>query len=366
MKKVKMKKELLKYVICPDCRNKLELIEYDDDASQGLLSCAGGHYYPIFNGVPVIIRNEMLLEFLGADEVSKFLNLCRSLKIKFIEARPLSQEIMLLRKASINWSTEWDTYKMDGTIWELKKTFLGHIPVNMKDLNNYKTVLEIGCGNGRDIQHVSGDSRLIFGIDISKSVYYAHKRFEKQGSIFTIRCDVNNLPFSDSFFDFIYSDHVLHHIYNLKSCFNEIKRVARNDNAFICNFYSKEDNIIMTKVIEPFKEHVLKKIPNWMIHIISVLPALSLWLTIKLIYLPCHKYLKDFYKLLPLSEHMAFWFEFNYKYLKLVCFDLLHAPIAYYFSSYDIDQLCLDTSLDLEEKYRLRQTLWICKGKFRK
>lgn len=366
LRNLQMKKELLKYIICPECNEKLKLIEYNNDTLQGLLSCLSGHYYPIFNGVPVLIKNEILLDLLDVNEAKKFINTCRDLGVRFNNGSLLYKEAIFLKKSYINWSIQWNTYKMEGTVWELKKTFLEHIPLDMTEIDRFKTILEIGCGNGRDIQHLIGDNKLIFGIDISNSVYYAHKRYEKQNNVFFLRSDVNCLPFNEDFFDFIYSDHCLHHIHNLEGCFNEIKRVLQSDNVFIFNLYGKEDNIIMVKFIEPLKNLILKRLPISLVHIISSIPAITLWLTLRLIYAPMHKYLNSLYRMLPLSEHMTFWFGFNYNTLKLTSFDILHAPIAHYFSSKDIDQLCSKTILNLEKKYRLRQTLWICKGKFRK
>lgn len=363
---VQIKKELLKYIVCPDCKEKLRLIEYNDDILQGLLVCPGEHYYPIFNGVPVLIKNDILMKFLDINEEKKFRTACHDLKIKFIERGLSEQKELLLKKSYINWSMQWDIYKMKDTIWDDRKTFLEHIPLDTDEFGRYKTILEIGCGTGRDIQHLAVDNKLIFGIDISNSVYYAHKRYKMDDNIFLLRCDVNYLPFNDDFFDFIYADHVIHHIHNLEVCFKEIERVSKKDNTFIFNLYSKENNLVMGKIIEPFKNVIIKRLPTSLIHIISNLPAIALWFTIKLVYSPIHKYLRNLYKLLPLSQHMVFWFAFNYKCLRLTCFDLLHAPIVGYFSSEDIDQLCKNTLLDLEKKYLLRQTLWICKGKFRK
>jgi hypothetical protein len=120
----------------------------------------------------------------------------------------------------------------------------------------------------------------------------------------------------------------------------------------------------MTGIFEPLKESILKRLNVRFLHLLSNIPALALWLGINVIYKPIHKYAKGLYPSLPLSEHMVFWLPFDYRMVLATCFDLLHAPVAYYFSSEDIDDLSRKTLLSLDAKYLLRQTLWICRGRF--
>ena len=362
-----MNSNLWKYLVCPQCKKKLTFLEWKDDVLNGFLYCEDEHYYPIFHQVPVLMDENLLFRLIGTDEIRRIRQAWEVLKINYSKINFAMDDACVLSDISDNWSFQWQNFKTENTVFEDEATFREHIPYDSSDLGrDLNIILEIGCGNGRDIKHVIEDRNMIFGIDISESAYYAQRRYENAGNVCIIRCDVNKLPFASDTFDLIYSDHVLQHIDNLENCFNEVKRVINGRGKFVFNLYSQENNFVMTKIIEPLKKIILSKLPVKTVLYISNVPAVLLYASIKTIYLPLYKYFKALYKKLPLSSHMIFWLPMSYNTLKMNCFDLLHAPIANYFSGHAIDQLCRKTNLRLGEKYILRQTLWVCKGKFDK
>lgn len=361
-----MRKELIQYIVCPECKKELTFEGLNYDIVNGLLYCSELHYYPVIRNVPVLIKNVFLEKFLNQYERKEFYRVCDNIRINLKSSNEKNPEIELMRKNYLNWSLEWNTYNFEETIWGDERTFLGHIPLDTNKLNEYKRVLEIGCGRGRNIKHTRTKDNLVFAIDISESAYIANKKYEKDKNVFVVRADAMCLPFKDDFFDFVFSDHVLQHINDLNLCFKEVRRVSMPQNRFIFNLYSKENNGILTKYIEPFKKNVLNKLSINSVHFLSNIPALILWVIIKGIYSPLDRHCKNLYKILPLSQHMTLWFSFEYKILRQTCFDLLHAPVVYYFSANDIEKLSRYTALVLDKKYLLRQTLWICSGRFRK
>ncbi len=362
-----MNSYLWKYLVCPQCKKKLTFLDWKDDVLNGFLFCKEKHYYPIFHQVPVLLDENLLFRLMNTDEIRRIRQAWEILKNNFSKANFLVDDECVLSDISDNWSFQWQNFKTENTVFEDEETFREHIPYDKSDLDSEENrILEIGCGNGRDIKHIIGDRNIIFGIDISESAYYAQRRYEQAGNVCIIRCDVNNLPFASDTFDLIYSDHVLQHIDNLENCFNEVKRVIRKSGKFIFNLYSRENNFVMTKIIEPLKKSILSKLPFKAVFYISNAPAVLLYISIKAIYMPLNKYFSFIYRKLPLSSHMTFWLPMSYNTLKMNCFDLLHAPIANYFSGQAIDQLCLKTNLHLGKKFILRQTLWVCKGNFEK
>jgi SAM-dependent methyltransferase len=232
--------------------------------------------------------------------------------------------------------------------------FFDHIPIISNELDRSIAILEIGCGNGRNIKHVMRSGNPVFTIDISESAYNANRQYDKTDNVFIVRCDGNKLPFRNGQFDLIFSDHVLRHIPDLDECLKEIERVADKENRIYFNLYSKENNFIMTHIVEPIKKYYLNKIPIGALHLLSNIPALILWSAIKLIYEPILTNCKGLYKYLPLADHMTFWLRFDYRIIRQTVFDLLHAPFAYYFSGSDIEDLAKSSGLILTEKKLLR------------
>lgn len=359
-----MKPALTRYIICPECKRDLIFTPCREEGIDGILDCCGaGHCYPVFHGVPVLIANTCLEKFLNPAEVGALRRACHLLKkgFRFSGAAGGNDP---LRKSYLNWSLQWNEYSFADSVWENDTTFFEHIPLDRNALAAHGTVLEIGSGQGRNIKHVRAGDNLVFAVDISESAYIAGKRYEKDENVFVVRCDAMHLPFRDDFFSLIISDHVLQHISGLEDCFGEIKRVARHGHEFFFNLYSKENNLLLTHAIEPFKRIVLNHLPVRLVDLLANIPAALLWLLIQGIYRPLRN--MPVYKFLPLAQHMTFWFGFGYDMLKVTCFDLLQAPIANYFGAKDVLRLGETTGFYFEKKYLLRQTLWVCSGTFQK
>ncbi|MCL4386197.1 MAG: class I SAM-dependent methyltransferase [Cyanobacteria bacterium] len=81
---------------------------------------------------------------------------------------------------------------------------------------NYASILDIGCGTGRNISFVKDivdkKNYNFFGIDYSGyCVKFARNQYKKQNVIFT-QYEGKILPFPNQSFDFVVSSHVLEHI----------------------------------------------------------------------------------------------------------------------------------------------------------
>jgi tRNA (uracil-5-)-methyltransferase TRM9 len=106
-------------------------------------------------------------------------------------------------------------------IWEELK-FL------FEDLKEGEKVLDLGCGNGRWYKVFKEKKVDYFGVDNSEKLIEIAKENFPDAKFFV--GDALNLPFSDNFFDKIYSIALLHHIpsedFRIK-VLKEVKRVLR-------------------------------------------------------------------------------------------------------------------------------------------
>jgi len=88
------------------------------------------------------------------------------------------------------------------------------IPEDIKDLAGYalkgERILDLGCGNGRLFQLFNKKNVDYYGVDISERLVKIAKINYPQGKFQT--ANALNLPFTDNFFDRIYSISVLHNI----------------------------------------------------------------------------------------------------------------------------------------------------------
>jgi len=94
------------------------------------------------------------------------------------------------------------------------------------------SVLEIGCGNGIDIQKLAeivGKSGISVGIDISMFMLKSARNSNRKNNTIPefILCDGNNLAFPDSTFHALRSERVLQHTLDPFSVVKEMARVTR-------------------------------------------------------------------------------------------------------------------------------------------
>lgn len=98
-------------------------------------------------------------------------------------------------------------------------------------------VLEVGCGSGSDLLQFAKHGAEAFGIDITEQhVELARERLGSLGEV----ClgDGRNIPFRDSFFDYVYSHGVIHHSDEPRRISAEIIRVLKPGGRFNVHVYS--------------------------------------------------------------------------------------------------------------------------------
>lgn len=104
-----------------------------------------------------------------------------------------------------------------------------------------KKILEIGVGLGADHECFAKNGAKLWGIDLTnRAVNHTKKRLKKQNLISSIKVgDAENLPFSNEFFDNVYSWGVLHHSPNTENAITEVHRVLKKSGVAKIMIYHK-------------------------------------------------------------------------------------------------------------------------------
>lgn len=102
-------------------------------------------------------------------------------------------------------------------------------------------VLDIGCGEGRNIQSILERTQNIFGIDNDqKAVDDAKKRFEKIDTVKVVVASADKLPFEDETFDVVIMMNVFYNLDNKKDIsLSEVARVLRSKGTFTLSSYAE-------------------------------------------------------------------------------------------------------------------------------
>ncbi len=108
--------------------------------------------------------------------------------------------------------------------------YLVNIENEIKNLiasNNYKTILEAGCGTGRWIGRIGNESNKVFGLDYSLDMLKISS--SEQSNLSIVNADAVHFPFKDDFFDLIFCVNAIHHFSDKQLFISECKRTLSMD-----------------------------------------------------------------------------------------------------------------------------------------
>lgn len=118
---------------------------------------------------------------------------------------------------------------------------------------NY-TVLDLGCGGGRNIEYFLTKAGKVYGLDHSKTSVKMASEINKK-AIKTGRCqilvgDVKSLPFKNESIDIVTAFETIYFWDDLEECFKEIYRVLKKEGQFlICNEVSSKERRDVKKLL---------------------------------------------------------------------------------------------------------------------
>ena len=93
--------------------------------------------------------------------------------------------------------------------------------------NNYKTILEAGCGTGRWISSLKDNNINIFGLDYSLDMIKIPKYERLHGKL--VNADAVDIPFKNNFFDLIFCVNAIHHFPDKEKFISECNRTLKNN-----------------------------------------------------------------------------------------------------------------------------------------
>lgn len=148
-----------------------------------------------------------------------------------------------------------------------------HPKVFNYELCRSKKVLEVGCGMGSHAWRFARFAKEFYAIDLSpKSIELTKRRFRLHNlNADGIReGDAENLPFKANYFDFVYSNGVIHHTPNTQKAADEIYRVLKPGGKTVVMIYNKNSIFYWfdLMLIQRVKYVLLKSIPESLIRVI--------------------------------------------------------------------------------------------------
>ena len=221
-----MKASLVSYLVCPVCHKDLTIKnakKVKDEINEGSLVCPNKHKFAITDGIPRFV----------VDTTKDFVRTEDAFSAKWTHHHENHHA-----KDWIDFQTKWFLERYD---WKTLKEF-------QMFLNTKSTILDAGTGIGNSAKLLSANpNSQVFALDASQSINFAYKKYGNLSNVHFLQADLRQLPFRKRFFDFIYSDQVLHHTKNTGTSFKYLTKFL-TDSGFI--------SIYVYKRKAPIREYV--------------------------------------------------------------------------------------------------------------
>lgn len=279
--------ELLKILVCPECRSDLA----------GELSCTGcSRTYPVVDGVPQMLASATRDESLRV-------------AARFGEQwKAYSEQRGLYRRQLLDWLAPVE-------------------PGFFRD----KLVLDAGCGKGRHLLAASEfGPRLLVGVDLGEASQVARAATRANPRVAVVRADLMHLPFRPGTFDYCYSVGVIHHTPDPAACFASLLQAVRPGGHISAWVYGRENNDWILRYVDPLREHLTSRLPRPVLTGLSRVLAAVLLAAGRGLYRPLLKLapgLPLFYK-----EYLTYIASFPLREIETIVYDHLQPELAFYIS----------------------------------
>jgi SAM-dependent methyltransferase/uncharacterized protein YbaR (Trm112 family) len=204
-----------------------EFNRYIDD---GLLLCTNcTTYYPIFHGLPILVRYTTPVHHEFAARFKE--QLAPHAGYRFAHVTPVLGEQFVMN----SFSTEWLDYDYDGVIWDLsyedhQRRLLSELGPKALAAGRHGTFLEIGCGIGLSTYFASKNMECdAIGLDLSLAVLGATKHFRDNPFLHFLQASAFSIPLKKGVADVIYSHGVLHHTYSTEAAVKSVAPHCRDN-----------------------------------------------------------------------------------------------------------------------------------------
>ena len=296
-----MKPSLLEHLACPSCHGRLDLaaaVSQGAEVMEGDLRCRKCRAaYAVRRGVP-----------------------------RFVESARTEESA---RTASaFGW--EWRTFSRIDDHHE--QQFLDWIAPAGREAFRGRVVLEGGCGKGRHTRLASRyGAAAVIGVDLSEAVDVAFDNTRDEPTVHIVQADLLRLPLRPASCDYAFSVGVLHHLPDPSAGFQALAEAVRPGGGVSVWVYGAENNAWIANIVSPLRIKLTSRMPPRLLHALSFVLALPLWLALAVAYRPARRdglsWMRRFLFYYPYLGYIS---GFPFREIHHIVHDHLAAPVAHY------------------------------------
>ncbi len=215
-----MKQKLINFLVCPTCRKSVDVKirkKQGIEIIEGSIKCHEcKDDFKITKGIPRFV----------VDKTKDFVKTEDAFNEKWKKHHKNHQE-----KNWVDFQRKWF---LDRYGWKTLENF-------NKFLNSKTMILDAGTGIGNSAKFLSANRNSeVIALDASESIDFAYAKYGKLPNVHFLQADLRQLPFKKSFFDYIYSDQVLHHTKNTGTSFKYLTKFLTNSGHISIYVYNKK------------------------------------------------------------------------------------------------------------------------------
>jgi SAM-dependent methyltransferase len=240
-------------------------------------------------------------------------------------------------------ATSWNNLP-EGSVYTTEQFEDWFLPLTKKDISG-KNVLELGCGNGSLLVHVTNwEPSHITGVDLGDSITSCKANMHKTGfkNYEIVQYDLTT--YKSSGFDVVYCIGVLHHLKNPKAGFDSVLQNTRSGGNFHCWVYAKEGNAVIRYIVDPIRK-IVSAFPWWFTKYLVATPLSFLY------FLYAHFIVALRLSFMPLYEYSRWICKRGFLFFRHVAFDQLVTPQTVYIDKKTIETWLKENSIDQQSTY---------------
>lgn len=228
---------------------------------------------------------------------------------------------------------EWDKYSEMDPNYELQfKRWV--TPLKQEDFQGRK-VLDAGCGMGRNsFWALRWGAREVVAFDYDKrTVAAAQQNLKTFSNAEVLYKSIYEITWENEF-DIAFSIGVIHHLEDPKRALSNLIRAVKPGGRVLIWVYSYEGNEWIVKLVDPIRKNITSKVPIRLVHFLSYLASVPLWLFVKIFHGP--------------SAYLKQLAGFGFRHIHSIVFDQLIPEIANYWKKDEVENLFNEFSVDVE------------------